>query len=154
MTIYSYKDILEERELYRGIANALRADKAYKKESEAIEKSIEKMNINLKKAERIFYKSFTDSLAIPVTNNVRKWRTISTDGESATDFIIIPDKWTDLWGTENEYEAYEDIENFVFETVGYKSSYDFPTGQQITFYWSFKRTKAGIAIVHERGIDW
>ena len=154
MAIYSYKDILEEREFYRGIANALRADKAYKTEQKAIEKSIEKMNINLKKTERAFYKSFTDPLAIPVTNNVRKWRTISTDGESATDFIIIPDKWADLWGTEKENEAYEDIESFVFETVGYISPYDFSTGKEITLYWSFKRTNAGIAIVHKRGIDW
>lgn len=93
--------------------------------------------------------------SVPILNNVKEWRTVSTDnGETCTDFIIIPDKWGELWGTDDEQEIYDDIEDFVYSTVGYDSAYDFPTGRMITLRWGFKRIPCGVAIVHERGIDW
>jgi len=88
-------------------------------------------------------------------NNNKQWRTVSDNGnECTTDFIIIPDKWTDLWGTDDEQTIYDDIEDFVYSTVGYDSGYDFPTGREITLRWSFKRLPCGVGIVHDRGIDW
>lgn len=96
--------------------------------------------------------------SVPLRNNVKEWRTVAdSDGEGATDFIIIPDKWGDLWDSEAEedYQSIaDDIEDFVFSTVGYRSGYDFPTGKMITMSWHFKRIPAGVAVVHERGIDW
>jgi len=96
-----------------------------------------------------------DPLSVPLRNSSKQWRTVSDDdGECSTDFIIIPDKWGDLWGTEDEYLISDDIEDFIFTTVGYHSGYDFPTGKTITLRWSFKRLPCGVGIVHDRGINW
>lgn len=113
-----------------------------------------------KESAREFYryvnKWHTDPLSVPIRNNVKEWRTVydPKEGDTRTDFIIIPDKWSDLWGTDQEQEIYDDIEDFVFSTVGYHSAYDFPTGKMITINWYFHRTPCGIAIVHRAGIDW
>lgn len=79
---------------------------------------------------------------------------IHAAGDTSTDFIIIPDKWENLWGTEDEGKIWDDIEEFIYTSVGYKSGYDFPTGQMITLRWGFHRTPSGVAIWHDRGIDW
>ena len=115
-----------------------------------------------KEQAREFYqyqrKYCVDPLSVPVRNNVKEWRTVGDDdGEGATDFIIIPDRWGDLWESEDEddYQTIaDDIEEFVFSTVGYRSGYDFPTGKMITLSWYFTRTPCGVAIIHRRGIDW
>lgn len=85
-----------------------------------------------------------DFLSVPIRND-KQWRTVSDDnGETCTDFIILP----------NDGQTDEDIEQFVYDTVYCPSYYDFPTGRMITLHWSFKRIPCGIAIIHERGIDW
>lgn len=114
---------------------------------------------DLKKDTREFYhyqqKYYPDPLSVPICNNKKEWRTVSDDnGETCTDFIIIPDRWSDLWGTDEEQEIYDDIEDFIFSTVGCYSAYEFPTGRMITLRWAFKRVPCGVAITHERGIDW
>ena len=120
------------------------------------------MKFDLKRAEREVYRKYHkkfshDPYYVPLLNNSKEWRTVSDDGgESCTDFIIIPNTWDDeLWETEEGYEQInEDIEDFVFSTVGYRTSYDFSTGLVVTMSWSFKRLSCGVAIVHNRGIDW
>lgn len=93
--------------------------------------------------------------SVPIRNNEKQWRTVADpEGDTCTDFIIIPDRWTELWETDAEEEIYRDIEDFVYSTVGYDSCYEFPTGQMITLSWSFTRTPAGVVIIHRRGIDW
>ena len=114
---------------------------------------------DMKKELREFYKYQKkynpDPLSVPLRNNEKQWRTVADpEGDTCTDFIIIPDRWTELWGTDAEEEIYRDIEDFVYSTVGYDSCYEFPTGQMITLSWSFTRTPAGVAIIHRRGIDW
>lgn len=116
---------------------------------------------DMKKELREFYKYqnkyHPDPLSVPLRNNEKQWRTVADDFDSRTDFIIIPDKWEDLWDSENE-EDYQtisdDIEDFVFTTVGYRSMYDFPTGKMITYNWYFTRTPCGVAVIHRCGIDW
>lgn len=114
--------------------------------------------LDMKTAERNVIRKYRNKPvydSVPILNDVKEWRTVSTDnGETCTDFIIIPDKWGELWGTDDEQEIYDDIEDFVFSTVGCYSAYDFPTGRMITLRWSFKRIPCGVAIIHERGIDW
>lgn len=113
-----------------------------------------------KKDAREFYqyqrKYCIDPISIPVRNNVKEWRSVSTDnGETRTDFIIIPDVWGDLWETAEGYsQINDDIEELVFSTVGYRSAYDFPTGHIVTYTWGFNRVPCGVAVVHNCGIDW
>lgn len=94
--------------------------------------------------------------SVPIRNNLGQWRTVADReaGDCCTDYIIIPDKWSDLWGTDREGEAWDAIEDFVFSTVGNKPRYDFPVGDFITLSWGFTRTPSGIAIKHCRGLDW
>lgn len=97
-----------------------------------------------------------DPLAVSLSNSCKSWRTVADDFDSCTDFIIIPDRWDNsAWNDEDGFrEISEDIEDFVFSTVGYNSCYDFPTGKMITISWHFKRTQCGVIIIHRRGIDW
>lgn len=104
---------------------------------------------------KIYNQKSFDRLSAPIANSSKSWRTVADpEGDSCTDFIVIPDRWSDLWGTDDEEQIWEDIEDFIYTTVGYQSGYDFPTGQMITLSWSFKRIPAGVAVVHHRGIDW
>lgn len=109
-----------------------------------------KEDADFKKDCREFYryvmKYHVDPLSVPILNDKKVWRTVSTDnGESCTDFIIIPDKG----------QTDEDIEDFVHTTVYCpKYSYDYSTGRVVTFGFSYRRIKAGILVIHERGIDW
>ena len=157
MNIRSYADI---KNYYCGRKTLLASlEKFYGSNIPEDVKRYEKDDYNSFKAEcRKFYRNNEkynpDPLSVPIRNK-EQWRTVSSDdGETCTDFIIIPDKWGDLWGTDDEQGIYDDIEDFVFSTVGYYSAYDFSTGRMITLRWSFKRIPCGVAIVHERGIDW
>ena len=104
---------------------------------------------DIKTASRDFYrrvnKYHTDPYSVPVFNDKKSWRSVSTDGgETRTDFIVIPDNG----------QTDDDIEEFIFTTVGHKSYYDFPTGQLVTLHYYIERIPLGIKIIHECGIDW
>lgn len=106
-------------------------------------------DIEFKKQCREFYrivnKYHTDPYSVPVFNDKKSWRSVSTDGgETRTDFIVIPDNG----------QTDDDIEEFIFTTVGHKSCYDFSTGQLVTLHYYVERIPLGIKIIHECGIDW
>ena len=158
-TIRSYKELKTQREIDRKFIDILKNNGISGAELEEYTNMIEK---DYKKDCREFYeyqrKYCVDPLSVPVRNNDKEWRTVGDDdGEGATDFIIIPDRWGNLWDSEDEYDyqsIVDDIEDFVYTTIGYRSGYDFPTGKMITLSWSFHRVPCGVAIIHHRGIDW
>ena len=147
MYIRSYDAI---KNYYRGkriATNALM--KKYGRIPEEVAKYVEQEDIEFKKQCREFYrlvnKYHTDPYSVPVFNNEKSWRSVSTDdGETRTDFIIIPDNG----------QTDEDIEEFIFTTVGHKSYHDFSTGQLVTLRYYVERIPLGIKIIHECGIDW
>lgn len=153
-SIYLYSGIFDSIRTYNDI-------KSYYNMSKRLEKKCKIFGsvpvlMDFKTACRNVYNDdYNDQLSVPVLNNEKAWRTVSDDaGDTSTDFIIIPDKWENLWGTEDEGKIWDDIEEFIYTSVGYKSGYDFPTGQMITLRWGFHRTPSGVAIWHDRGIDW
>ena len=87
----------------------------------------------------------------PLAKSIREgWRSIYEDkfGESGTDFRIMPvedgDDWTD-----------EEIEEYIMDEVGcppINSPYDC-TGKKFTWYVDFKRTPAGIVMIHSWSVD-
>ena len=158
MYFRNYEDIKREIESNKHMISVFEKQGCTTAEIEEIKKEYA---ADLKKYSREFYKYrakyYPDPLSVPIRNNQEKWRTVSTDGETRTDFIIIPDKWGELWESEdeNDYQQIsDDIEEFVFSTVGYRSCYDFPTGQLVTYSWGFHRTPVGVAVFHNAGIDW
>lgn len=84
-----------------------------------------------------------DPLALPMTE---EWRhQFSRDGELGVDYKIYPDIW------KND----EEIQSFVDENIGYTpyySQYDC-TGRPFTYDKYWKRTPAGIVIIHRWGLD-
>ena len=159
-TIRSYNQIKTTIDINNKFIKIMEDHNYNPKELEIVKKEMEK---DLKAKCRDFYKYkkkyCIDPLSVPIRNNEKQWRTVANDniGDSCTDFIIIPDRWGDLWNSDNEddYQTISnDIEEFVFTTVGYRSMYDFPTGKMITISWDFKRIPCGVAVVHHRGIDW
>lgn len=157
MSIRSYREMRTEIEVNRVIIHTITAEyNGNIPENELA--CIKRIEDRFKKDCREFYKHrekyYPDPLSVPLRNNVKAWRTVSADhGESCADFIIIPDTWGELWETDPD-SVTEDIEQFVHDTVYCYSGYDYPTGKVITLRWSYKRTPAGVAIIHERGIDW
>ena len=159
MAIRSYREMRTEAEVNRVIIHTIAAE--YNGNiPEKVQACIKKIEDGFKKDCREFYKHrekyYPDPLSVPLRNNVKAWRTVADpdEGDCCTDFIIIPDKWQGLWDTEDEQTIYDEIEQFVYDTVGYDSPYPYPVGRVITLRWSFVRTPAGIAIVHRRGLDW
>lgn len=153
-SIYLYNGIFNIHS-YRDIRDSVKIDKKLKEKYGCSVPVC--TQLDMKSAFRTFYRKKHDtpvSLSVPLRNNVKAWRTVSADhGESCADFIIIPDKWGNLWETDPD-SVTEDIEQFVHDTVYCYSGYDYPTGKVITLRWSYKRIPAGVAIIHERGIDW
>ena len=153
-SIYLYNGIFDSIRTYTDIKNYhIMAKKI--EEKYGIFDSVP-VSLDLKMACRmVYHRDYIDQLSVPVLNSEKAWRTVSDDaGDNCTDFIIIPDKWGNLWGTEDEEKIWDDIEEFIYDSVGYRSGYDFPTGKMITLRWGFHRTHSGVAIWHERGIDW
>lgn len=93
----------------------------------------------------IYHRPSKDRLSVPVSNNKKVWRTIADpEGDTSTDFIIIPDNG----------QTKEEIEQFVYDTVYCPSNYCYSTGRVITLSWDYKKLPCGIAIIHRTGIDW
>ena len=93
----------------------------------------------------IYHRPSKDRLSVPVSNNKKVWRTIADpEGDTSTDFIIIPDNG----------QTKGEIEQFGYDTVYCPSNYWYSTGRVITLSWDYKKLPCGIAIIHRTGIDW
>lgn len=95
-------------------------------------------------ARRFYHRPRLDPLAESIRGS---WRThMDADGEYGYDYTIIPDRG----------ETDEEIKEFMYDSPVYlgrsNSPYDC-TGKAFTRWWSFKRTPAGIALIHAWGID-
>jgi len=92
-------------------------------------------------------KYHTDPYSVPVLNSNNVWRTVSDDnGETGTDFIIIPDNG----------ETEEDIKELVYDSVfcGYGDLLIDCTGKRCTRSWSYRKVPCGIIITHKWCFDW
>ena len=153
-SIYLYNGLFDSVRTYKDIKSHM--DIMKKLEHEYKKPCSVSMLYDFKVACRAVYgKNTHDPLSVPVANDEKAWRTIySNNWGDCTDFIIIPDQWGNLWGTDDEGQIWDDIEQFVYDTVGYRSGYDFPSGKMITLRWGFHRVLCGVAVWHDRGIDW
>ena len=99
---------------------------------------------------REFYKysekAYQDPYSVPVFNDKGVWRTVSDDdGETGTDFIIIPDNG----------QTEEEIKEFVYDSVfcGYGDLLIDCTGKKCSRGWYHRRTPCGIVITHDWVFD-
>lgn len=147
--IRSYREIKEEIKTNHEIDNILSKytdEKSIAEISAYKAKREERFKADCKEFYKYVRRWHIDPLSVSIRNK-KQWRTVSDDnGETCTDFIILPDAEGEL--------SDEDIEQFVYDTVYCPSYYDFPTGKVITLGWHFTRTRCGVVIIHERGIDW
>ena len=95
----------------------------------------------------VYRRPFSDPLASSLRQD---WRhAIDRDGESGTDYIILPDDPADPWTD-------EEIAHYLYESPVYsgrpRHEWDC-TGERFTWGWSYTRTPAGIALIHKWSID-
>lgn len=147
--IRSYREMKSRYNGIRIAENYVRTH--YETPSEECVKYIADTWTDFRKECREFYKYVNkyhaDRLSVPVLNNKNVWRTVSDDnGETGTDFIIIPDNG----------ETEEDIKEIVYDSVfcGYGDLLIDCTGKRCTRSWGYRRTPCGIAIIHRWCFDW
>ena len=147
MRIYSYNDIKNEYQ------NLKRFEMICSKHctSEEVKEYVNEYKKDIISECRKFYKRqrehSIDYLSVPVLNNKNIGRTVSDDnGETGTDFIIIPDNG----------ETDEDIKELVYDSVfcGYGDLLIDCTGKRCTRGWSYRRVPCGIVITHRWCFDW
>lgn len=95
-------------------------------------------------ARKVYNSYCYDQLSASIMDS---WRCVSADGgETGYDYTIIPD----------EGQTDEEIAEYMHDSIVYcghpNSPYDC-TGERVTLWWSFKRTPAGITLIHAWGID-
>lgn len=88
-----------------------------------------------------------DPLSVPLSEG---WRTVLRyDGESGTDYRILPEYPDDPW-TDEELDEY--IEDSPVYCGPVRSPYDC-SGQRFTWYTAHRRTPAGIVLIHAWSYD-
>lgn len=109
-----------------------------------LRKSMQKLVRYYRDQIKSYYLERPDRLAKPLTEDSR-FR-YDDDGEGYTEYLILP---------EDGYTSDEEIRDYLDEYVKLPeicSPYDC-TGKCFTMWISWKRTKAGIAVVHRVGLD-
>jgi hypothetical protein len=103
---------------------------------------------DVKRSARVVYRRPAhDPIGKPLTD---AWRTFSDDnGETGIDYRILRDDPNDPWTHEELTEYMHDSE--VYYGRGY---HDFDcSGDHFTYGWTYKRTPAGIVLLHHWGTD-
>ena len=77
------------------------------------------------------------------------WRSHSSDGESGTDYRILPEDPADPWTYEELSEYMHDSPVFCGHGYGPHDC----TGRRYTLYWDYTRTPAGVVLIHQWGTD-
>lgn len=132
--LHSYEEI---RLAYQIIRNALDVIPAA---------SLPEIMHNIRIAARNVYRQpVRDPLAVPLSEG---WRSFN-DGETGTDYRLLPDNPDDPY-TDDQIREYIEDSDVYYGRIN--SPYDC-TGRRFTRWIDWKRTPAGIVLLHSWGLD-